>query len=455
MRNKTSVIGFYSYAHPKEKMDAIILDAYEKLKNNAPEDFEINFIGCVNDHDKDELLKIKEVVSATIKDSSSLLVIYAGWGESPKLLKVIEEFLYIPLIVWSLSGYYVEKGLIAPAAAAGVSLLKYSLDLMNIKNFIVFDNLDEEPAVEKVIKYIKIAASYRNIKNTSIVSIGYACSNLFPFMYDGNIIKKITGIQVDNIELLALKNIADSVSQDEIKHYENDLRKYIYKTDINNLEMELFARYSAAMESIIKDGGYKAITLKCGSDPGVLLGFTPCMVLSYISNKVDAICECDVYNLVLQVIISEITSQKSFFLEIFEFYSDGFLMASCGFAPFKACRGDCIEIREHDWGGAKGIMNISKLKTGEITLMNLSARDGKLSLQLLKGNSETPEIFQEEGWKNSCGPMIPGLKIKTNYSIEKFKENIAGPHYIVYYGDLQQEMTAYCRLAGINLTILE
>ena len=455
MRNKTSVIGFYSYAHPKEKMESIIFNACEKLKNHIPDDFEVNFIGCADDHDKGELLKIKEILSTTINGSSSLLIIYAGWCESPKLLKVIEEFLYLPLIVWSIAGHYIEKGLISPAAAAGASLLKYSLDLMNIKNFFVFDNLDEKPKTEKVIKYIKIAASYKNIKETSVASFGYACSNLFPFMYDGNIIKKITGIQVDNIELLALKNIADSIDSDEIKYYENDIRKYICKTDINNQEMELFARYSAALDRIVKDGSYKAVTLKCGSGPGELLGFTPCMVLSYIGNKVDTICECDVYNLVLQVIISEITSQKSFFLEIFEFYSDGFLMASCGFAPFKACRDDCIETREHDWGGAKGIMNISKLKTGEITLMNLSANDGKLNLQLLKGNSETPEVFQEEGWTSSCGPMIPGLKIKTDFDVEKFKENIKGPHYIVYYGDLQQEMTAYCKLTGIDLTILK
>ena len=89
------------------------------------------------------------------------------------------------------------------------------------------------------------------------------------------------------------------------------------------------------MEKIVQENSYKAITMKCGSGTGRYFKFDPCMILSFIGSKIDAICECDVYNLVLQTALSEMSAGKSIFLEFFEFYKESPVNGFMRFCPLQ------------------------------------------------------------------------------------------------------------------------
>jgi hypothetical protein len=152
----------------------------------------------------------------------------------------------------------------------------------------------------------------------------------------------------------------------------------------------------------------------------------------------------------MQLIITEISGLKGTFLEIFEFYENSALFASCGFAPFSLCERSCIKIKAHDWGGTGGIMNISDLKTGNINLFNLYETDGKLNINAFSGKGILPEKFQEEGWSRKKGPKIPSLEISFDCEIDLFKNNITSPHYIIVYGNVIDRIKEYCMIANIK-----
>ena len=179
------------------------------------------------------------------------------------------------------------------------------------------------------------------------------------------------------------------------------------------------------------------------------------MLLSLIGGMVNTICEDDIYGLIAQTIINKITGLKPMFLEIFEFYKNSVLMASCGYAPFSLCKEDCISIYQHDWGNSKGLMNISELKEGQVTLFNLYPKNGKIAMQALTGIGKTPEKFQEEGWADYKGPKIPSLEITLDTNIEKFKEKIIGPHYIIVHGNQINTIYSFCKFTGIELNYIE
>jgi len=443
-----SLIGFYSHAHSEEVMNSRIDGAIKLLKNN---NIDVNFIGHVVDHDERLAEETRKKLEDTVKDSSCLVLVFSGWSESTSILKIISNFFHLPIIIWSLAGYYNESGLVAPAAAAGSSLLKNTIEDLGTKYVTVYDSVDKNPDIKNILGYINLFACLRRFKDFKIASFGYACSNLYPFMYDGNLIKKYTGIHVDNLDLLELKMVADKVDSKEKKDFATDFnKKYNQENKISVKEIELLAKYHIALEKIITENDYKGISMKCGSGPGKLLDFTPCMLLSLVGDRVNTICENDIYGLVIQTIVNEISGIRPMFLEIFEFYKDSVLMASCGYAPFSLCKKDCIDICEHDWGGCGGIMNISRLKEGPVTLFSLFARDGKMIIQALTGKGKTPEKFQEEGWSDYKGPNIPSLEIETDTDIEKFKDNIIGPHYIVVKGDLIKTVETYCKFTDIG-----
>ena len=52
MSIKTSLIGFYSYAHPKENMNSRINNTLRFLKSK---NISVNFIGYVIDHDESSI----------------------------------------------------------------------------------------------------------------------------------------------------------------------------------------------------------------------------------------------------------------------------------------------------------------------------------------------------------------------------------------------------------------
>jgi L-fucose isomerase-like protein len=447
--NKVTLIGLYSHAHPED----ISRDRIKKTVNMLEhQGIEVNFLGSVKDHDDALVEKTRKKLEDTVSNSCCIILVYSGWSESTGILNIISSHLHLPMIIWSLAGYKIKPGLVAPAAAAGASLLRNTLDSMDIKYICIYESLGSRESIGDVIKYIDLFAALREFCSTKIASIGYACSDLYPFMYDGSLIKTNTGIHVDNLELLELKSLADEITQEESMDFKKEFQeKYYPEKKISHPEIDILSKYYVAAQKLIEKNAYRGITMMCGSGPGKFLGFTPCMLLSLIGEKINAICEGDVYGLLAQTIVNRLTGLKPTFLEVFEFYNNSVLMASCGFAPFSLCKKDCIEIYQHDWGGCGGLMNISKLKTGEITVFNFFVKNGKMEMQVFSGKGDTPEKFQEEGWHEYKGPMIPALDISIDAGIGIFKENIAGPHYLILHGDHRDVIAEYCRFSGIEL----
>lgn len=445
--SRTSIIGLYSHAHSGSKMKGRIEAAIKTLNNRI--DYE--FVGSINDHDKKGENHIKNELSKKVNDSSSILLILAGWVESTTTIRILSGFSHKPVIVWTLAGYYKKGELVAPAGAAAASLLKPTLENLGYKYKIIYQKVGEELKADEIKKEVLFFDNISKLGNSKLASIGYACSDLYPFMYDGNSIKKFFGVHVDNIDLLEIKKLADEVSNHKINSFVNNfLKKICLKINHDNNELNSMARYVIVLKKIIKENNYKGITIKCGSGPGKLLNFTPCMILSCIAEEVEAICECDIHNLLLQIIIKQLTGLKTTFLEVFEYFDSTVLMASCGYAPFEMCADNCISVFNHSWDNSGGLMNISELKTGLITVSQLYNKNGEYYIFSTIGQGKRPEKFQEEGWENENGPKIPGLEISLDLELDKFQNNIYNPHFIISYGDNTKILKEYCKYNRIN-----
>jgi len=444
---KTSLVGFFAYAYPEQKCKERIDNARKALEEAG---IEVNFCGYFTDHDEDSQKKAKELLDKTAFDSTSLTLVVSAWCESPPVFRVIADHMHLPVLMWSLAAYRTEAGLVAPAAAACASGLNLSLKMFGARHYSLYDIIDKGMNVEEAAGFLKLADSLHNLKNTRVASVGYADMNLYSLMYDGTLIKKYTGIHVDNLDLIDLKNRMDEVKDEEIKGFISDYRKSVeFLNEPTPRDLEILARSYIGINRIIEEKGYKAITLKCVLGMSSLMNFSPCMLESMIGDKVDTICECDVMGMITQVIIKELTGNKAVFQEFYEFYENSMLVGACGFSPFSVCDEKCIKIQGHDWGDSGGIMNVSKLKTGKITFMRFYTVNGQMHCHLVTGNAKKPERWQEDGWDGK-GPEMPSLEITLDSDIEDFKENVSGQHYIVAYGDISKIIKTYCKFTGIR-----
>jgi L-fucose isomerase-like protein len=100
----------------------------------------------------------------------------------------------------------------------------------------------------------------------------------------------------------------------------------------------------------------------------------------------------------------------------------------------------------------QGILNVSRLKTGTVTMSRLVYKNGKYLMHVLLGDGKTPPKWEECGWDQPA-PQLSALEIGIP-DVERFAQNVACQHYIVTYGDDRAALRALCAILGIEVVEL-
>jgi L-fucose isomerase-like protein len=182
-----------------------------------------------------------------------------------------------------------------------------------------------------------------------------------------------------------------------------------------------------------------------------LLQYPPAMIFMLLADELQicTIPENDILGAVTQVITRELTGQIGSYLEFYEFLSDGALMGVPDYVPSEIVDGQ-TRVRPSSFGHlAGGILNVSKIKTGQITLCRLGQRKGDLVLHIVRGMAKSPRPWEEAGWAPPA-PQLPGIEFVLDGDMEVFSQNIMGQHYILSYGDNTNLFSEFCKLTGIG-----
>ena len=97
----------------------------------------------------------------------------------------------------------------------------------------------------------------------------------------------------------------------------------------------------------------------------------------------------------------------------------------------------------------QGILNVSKVQTGEVTLSRLVYRKGEYRIHMVHGNAVKPPRWEEYGWAQPA-PQLPSVKVEMA-NVEDFAQNVACQHYIVTYGDNRAKIRALAAILGIEV----
>ena len=98
---------------------------------------------------------------------------------------------------------------------------------------------------------------------------------------------------------------------------------------------------------------------------------------------------------------------------------------------------------------SQGILNVSKVKTGVVTMCRLTTENGKYVIHMVVGEGVTPPKWEEAGWAQPA-PQLPALKVLLK-DTEDFTEKVMGQHYIISYGDNSKLIKEFCKIANIEV----
>ena len=119
------------------------------------------------------------------------------------------------------------------------------------------------------------------------------------------------------------------------------------------------------------------------------------------------------------------------------------------YVPAEIVDGKIMVTRAAFGGISGGLLNISTLKTGQVTLVRLSNSADKYTMHIVTGEAKL-KAWEEAGWDQPA-PQLPSLEIFLDSPVEDFAQNIAGQHYIIAYGDHSKALKDFCFLKNINV----
>ena len=387
------------------------------------------------------------------KDFDVLVLCIAGWIPTHAVIKVCEQFRGTPMVLWGLCGWIESDGrLVTTADQAGTSALRKTMKDLGYTFKYVYDIIGKPSRSDAVLTFAKAASAFTELRSAKVGQMGFRDMHLYGTMFDGCSLKRVVGPEIECFEMLEMVQRAEKFTDAEIDEVINTTVKswnFLKEADMSIARRGV--SYYLALRDIINERGYKAISLKDVDGMKKLLGFPPAMIFMLLADRegIPTIPENDCLGNVTQTVIRALTGQIGAYLEFYEFFEEGVLAGVPDYVPAEIVDGKVTVIPAAFGLLSQGILNVSKVKTGTITMCRLAVEDGKYVMHMVVGEGTTPPKWEEAGWDQPA-PQLPALKVLLS-DTEDFTDKVMCQHYIISYGDNSKLITEFCKIAGIEI----
>lgn len=381
-----------------------------------------------------------------------LVLCIAGWIPTHAVIKIAERFRHKPMVLWGLCGWMEDGRLVTTADQAGTSALRKTMEELGYTFRYVYDIVGLPTRSKAVAAFGRAAAAAAWLRTARVGMAGYRDMNLYGTLCDGVSLKRVIGAEIETFELLEIVQRYQRITPGEkAEIIEKQMSGWKFLKPAKQESLEQAAGYYLAVSALAKERGYAAVSLKDVDGMKKLLGFPPAPIFMLLANCDDlcTIPENDCLGNVTQLMVKALTGQCAPYLEFYEFFEDGVLAGVPDYIPQGATEGEITVIPAAFGELSEGILNVSKVKTGELTMCRLVTEGGRYYMHLCRGRGETPAKWEEAGWTQPA-PQLPGLKILLP-NVERFAQRVACQHYIIAYGDITEPMAQLCKILGIGL----
>ncbi len=446
-----SKIGFIGFGEVNTPVDVIVRKcsaAEAALKAEG-----LDLVSVYPVADDYEEVQIGDAVEKLAKEKfDALVVCVAGWIPTHAVIKVTEHYRHLPMVLWGLCGWYEGDRLVTTADQAGTTGLRATFEGLGYKFKYVYDIINKKTRSAEVAEFCRAAIAAKALLHDKVGMAGYRDMNLYGTLYDGLSLKKTTGVEIETFEMLEIQQRYDLLSDDAKKDVVNNrILKWNFLKPANEDAMMKAAGYYLAVKQIADERGYKAISLKDVDGMKKLCGFPPAPIFMLLSEDgYTTVPENDSLGAVTQLMMNRLTGQLAGYLEFYEFFDSSVLAGVPDFIAADMIDGNTYTVLPAAFGQlSQGILNVSKVKTGVITMSRLIYKDGKYIMQIILGNGKNPPKWEECGW-DAPAPQLSALEIEMP-DVEKFADNVACQHYIITYGDNRKAIRNLCTIMGIEV----
>ncbi len=445
---KAAFVGFGEVNSPQQLIKDKCLKALEEVRSLG-----IEFI--TTDHVTDDPggIDVARALKDLAKEDFDLLIIcIAGWIPAHAVIAITDKFKDKPIILWGLAGDIENGRVITPAPQAGTTALRKVFSDLGYKFRFIYNIIGKQSPLEKIKSFAIAAKAVRSVQNKKVGMMGFRDMKLYNTLYEGLSLKSKIGIDIEFFEMLEMLQLSAKTNGHEIDRLLEKIKKeWDFEKPADDEFLKRGITYYLAVKQIAEENKFSAVSLKDVDGMKKILSFPPAMIFMLLSDemKLCTIPENDAMGAVTQLIVKELTGQCAAYLEFYEFFEKSVLLGVPDFVPAEVVEGR-VKVKPASFGNISGgLLNISVMKTGKVTLARLFNTGDRYTMHLGTGEARLKD-WEEAGWDYPA-PQLPSLEIFLDVPVEDFAQKVAGQHYIIAYGDHNQALRDFCFINNIEV----
>lgn len=448
---KAGFVGFGEVNTPREVVNQKTAEAKLLLDQNG---FYLVTTDSVTDDEKGEEAQ-RAIIDLKKEEFDFLIVCLTGWIPSHTVIQVISEFKEKPMVLWGLAGNSRNEygKLSTTAAQAGTTAIRKPMEDMGYKFKYVYDFPDSDSKIDEIISFAKAATTIAKLKTSKVGMMGFRDMRLYGTMFEGVSLKAELGVEVEFFEMLEIVQKMDHITDEEANLIvEKILKEWDFQKEPNKESLHYGAKIYLALKEKIEESHYDAVSLIDVDGMKKLLNFPPSLIFMLIANEMGkyTVPENDTLGAVTQLITGYSTGQISAYMEFYEFMPDRLLIGVPDYVPYEVTDGS-LKVLPTSFGKLnESILNVSKVKTGRVTLARLGYTGDKYTMHIVTGEAVEPRSWEEVGWEQPS-PQLPSLEVILDTPVDDFAQKVMSQHYIVTYGDNIEVLKDFCKLLSIDV----
>ena len=395
----------------------------------------------------------RAVEALSREDFDVLILCVAGWIPSHAVIATLSPFRHKPMLLWGLTGWHERGKLVTTADQAGTSALRKPMEDMGLRFRYFYEVHDRPIDVQRIARYARACRAARLLQGARIGQMGYRDMSLYGTMFDGMSLRSRIGIEMEFMEMLEMVQRAEKVPRAAVQEVIARVKRdWVFQKPADPSTLEKGAAWYLAIRDKARERGWHGVSLIDVDGFKKLLGFPPSLIFTLLSED-PAICtvpENDSLGAVTQVMARMLTGQIAAYFEFYEFMRDRVLVGVPDFVPTEVVDGKVTVLPSRFGDFGEGVLNVSKVKTGPVTMCRLTATGDRYAMHVVKGEAVRPGDWEECGWAPPA-PLLPSLEVILDGPVEEFAEKVLSQHYIVLYGDVSAEITELCRLLDVRI----
>lgn len=448
------VVGFGEINSPRGLIERKVAAAVAALER---EGVSVEAIGPVaDDPDRQQELAARERLVGAEFDL--LVVCIAGWIPSQTVINVVDAARAKPMVLWGLAGETVDGRLVTTADQAGTTALRQPMEALGYRFVYVTDTPGSSGhSAPRVAGLAQAAATVRRLRSTRIGMVGYRDMHLYATLLDHTRLRRSIGPEIETFDLLEVTQRMEAITEERVASVVAVIQQaWVFDRPLEDDDptLDVGVRMYLALEDKVEEASYDAISIVDVYGAKKLMSFPPGMVLALLADLggVASIPENDGPGAVTQTIVRHLTGQVGAYFEFYEFLEDRLLVGVPDYVPAEVVDGDVHVVPWPGFGGLRGgLLNVSKVKTGPVTLCRLGPDGDGFRLHVAVGDALSPRSWEEAGW-DPPAPQLPSVEIELrDTTVDQFAQQVLGQHYILAYGDHREALRGLCRFLDVRM----